>query len=532
MLHGTASATYTYDNLGRKTAETVDYGPFSLTCNYTYYANGRKKSFTGPDGAEITYDYDDNNRLAGIHIPGRGYITNAYDSDHWNRPARTMLPGGGETGFSYDPLMRLKSITAEDPGDNTVMNRAYDYSSDGDITDKTTEYGDHAYQYDAVDQLLSADNPEDAGLTDEGYTYDAVNNRLTSAGVAGDWTYNDNNELMSLPGLTGQASPVDYAYDAGGNMIQKTVGTEITSYQYTVDNRLAKVWDGEAGTGTRVAEYGYDPFGRRLWKEVDGTRTYFLYSEEGLIGEYDASGNEIRTYGWRPGGLWGTNPLFLKQGGTYYWYVNNYQGTPQKLVTSSGQVVWEARYNSFGKAQVTESGVTSNLRLPGQYFDAETGLHYNWNRYYDPEIGRYLRTDPAEDGINLYAYVLNDPINRTDPLGLWYIDINVSLGYIGGGTGGIMIGSEGIYPYGGGGAMTPPGGVSVTWTPADPSPGWNVGLQGGYWGGGQIGYSFGEGGGPFGEVGFVTPGASLTGYYVGEPWKWPWKRDKEKKKGK
>jgi len=124
--------------------------------------------------------------------------------------------------------------------------------------------------------------------------------------------------------------------------------------------------------------------------------------------------------------------------------------------------------------------------------------------------------------------VLNNPVNWIDPFGLWYIDINVSLGYWGGGTGGILIGSKGIYPYSGGGIVSPPGGIAITWSPSDPTPGWTVGAQGGYWGGFQYGQSFGDGGSTFWEVGFVTPGFSVTGYYVDEPWEWPWKEDKEK----
>ncbi|MDY6903120.1 MAG: RHS repeat-associated core domain-containing protein [Thermodesulfobacteriota bacterium] len=160
------------------------------------------------------------------------------------------------------------------------------------------------------------------------------------------------------------------------------------------------------------------PIWKRLWKEVDGVRTHFLYSDEGLIGEYDAVGNEIKTYGWQPDTAWGTDPLFLKQGITYYWYHNNHLGAPQKLTMANGLVVWEARYDSFGSAQVTESGITNNLRLPGMYYDAETGLCYNYNRYYDPSTGRYLTTDPLGFGLNLYAYCYNNPHGFVDPLGL------------------------------------------------------------------------------------------------------------------
>jgi RHS repeat-associated protein len=84
-------------------------------------------------------------------------------------------------------------------------------------------------------------------------------------------------------------------------------------------------------------------------------------------------------------------------------------------------VVWAAEHAPFGKAEVNvNSTITNNLRFPGQYFDAETGLHYNWNRYYDPDTGRYLTPDPIglAGGINLYAYVTNNPVNYFDPQGL------------------------------------------------------------------------------------------------------------------
>ncbi|BBK14982.1 hypothetical protein OIPHN330_58510 (plasmid) [Citrobacter freundii] len=86
---------------------------------------------------------------------------------------------------------------------------------------------------------------------------------------------------------------------------------------------------------------------------------------------------------------------------------------------ASGQVVWKADYNPFGKASITTQGPTFNLRFPGQYYDAETGLHYNWRRYYDPATGRYITSDPIglAGGINTYAYALSNPIGNADPTG-------------------------------------------------------------------------------------------------------------------
>jgi RHS repeat-associated protein len=111
----------------------------------------------------------------------------------------------------------------------------------------------------------------------------------------------------------------------------------------------------------------------------------------------------------------------MKAGGQYYFYHNDHLGTPQKITNASGAIGWSATYDAFGKATVgANSTVTNNLRFPGQYYDQETGLHYNWNRFYDPKTGRYTTADPIglEGGVNLFAYVENEPINWIDADGL------------------------------------------------------------------------------------------------------------------
>jgi RHS repeat-associated protein len=220
---------------------------------------------------------------------------------------------------------------------------------------------------------------------------------------------------------------------------------------------------------TTLGQYRYDPFGRRISKTVNGKITWFLYSEEGLIGEYDESGTPIRQYGWWPGGTWGSNPIYLQSGGKTYFYLNDHLGTPQKVVDISGSVVWSAMYKSFGLAHGDAEIVSNPLRFPGQYFDGETGLHYNHYRNYNPNTGQYVESDPIglRGGLNTYNYVSGNPIIRYDPFGLdtYGISLNLNAGFGVGGTigGNLVVDSHGnvaIQAVGGAGGDTP--GASIT----------------------------------------------------------------------
>ncbi len=99
---------------------------------------------------------------------------------------------------------------------------------------------------------------------------------------------------------------------------------------------------------------------------------------------------------------------------------NDHLGTPQAITDENQVIVWQAEYDPFGKATVTTETITNNIRFPGQYFDSETGLHYNYYRYYDSSTGRYITSDPIglEGGLNTYAYAEGNPVNFIDPSGL------------------------------------------------------------------------------------------------------------------
>ncbi len=103
-----------------------------------------------------------------------------------------------------------------------------------------------------------------------------------------------------------------------------------------------------------------------------------------------------------------------------HYYINDHLGTPQRTLDESQVITWQAEYEAFGQAIVTRQIIVNNHRFPGQYYDAETGLHYNWHRYYNAEIGRYVTSDPIGlgGGMNTYAYVYGNPLKYVDRSGL------------------------------------------------------------------------------------------------------------------
>ncbi len=178
-------------------------------------------------------------------------------------------------------------------------------------------------------------------------------------------------------------------------------------------------WDalGQLKTVRRRGED--DSRNRRVRKTVGAKTTYYLYDlESRLIAELAANGRVLEGIRLAGAGAGGASGNELRPG--LYFSINDHLGTPQRLITGEGTVVWQAAALPFGQTQVQLGTVQNNLRFPGQYFDAETGLHYNWNRFYDPETERYIFADPIglTGGMNLYAYVEGDPINAIDQQGL------------------------------------------------------------------------------------------------------------------
>lgn len=209
------------------------------------------------------------------------------------------------------------------------------------------------------------------------------------------------NRLIST---TGQMA-LTFAYDQHGNTIAENAKTFI----YNQNQRLKKVVEGETTKG----EYIYNGKGQRAKKAVDGQSTLFFYDAQGrLIAETGATSADY---------LYLNGYSIAKADGTsLYFYHRDHLGTPQRMTDVDKTIVWAAEFKPFGEAIGFTGTIVNNLRFPGQYFDAETGLSQNYFRDYMPHIGRYIEADPVglRGGPNLFTYVQNKPLNNIDQYGL------------------------------------------------------------------------------------------------------------------
>ena len=195
--------------------------------------------------------------------------------------------------------------------------------------------------------------------------------------------------------------------------IQAPAGQYITSLSYNQDGSSRAV---NAAGGT-LASYTYDGFEQRLIKTVSGSYgEIYQYGQDGLLlEETNASGVAQADYIYLNG-----RPVAVLNGSTLYYLHDDMLGTPQLATDSSQNIAWQASYDPFGQASVSGT-ITQNLRLPGQYFDVESGWNHNGFRDYTPTFGRYIEPDPLGrlgSWNNLYVYVDDNPADLIDPLGL------------------------------------------------------------------------------------------------------------------
>jgi RHS repeat-associated protein len=397
--------TYTYDKLNR--VDALINHLVNKTLDYEYDSFGNREKLTLMEGqTEVfanNYIYNKQEQLTHLYENPTQFIRFTYYPT--GRLKTRYFPADlVRAEYEYFDDGNVKSI-AYKKSDNTVLTSfAYNYDNAGNVDDMTDLDGLHDYGYDPIYQLTSATHPS---LAAESYTYDPVGNRKTSADHA-DWSYDDNNRLQLYNG-------VSFKYDDNGNTIKKADNGDETLYQYDYADRLRKV----DLPNSVIAKYTYDHMGRRIKKEVNGSVAWYLYDGNTILTELDSTGSVNIRYTFVPGSF---EPLIFKKDDATYIYHNDSLSKPETMTTLNGTVVWSAEYSAHGRAIVDLlSTIENNLRFAGHFYDQETGFHYNYHRYYDPSLGRYLRIDPIglAGGINLYAYVLNNPINAIDPDGLY-----------------------------------------------------------------------------------------------------------------
>jgi RHS repeat-associated protein len=211
-------------------------------------------------------------------------------------------------------------------------------------------------------------------------------------------------------------------YRTGGAITRdERIGGSIYDYGYNARGRMVTATQ----DSVLVGEYGYDAFGRRVWRETHGAgalHIHYIFDPDGrLLAEHDATtGDVLREYVWLD-----DMPLAIidYSGGsaaTYYIHLGQI-GEPLAVTDGSKVKVWDAAMAPFGEAVMFgPASLALDLRLPGQWAQAETGgLFQNWMRDYDPTLGRYAQADPLgiDGGDNLYGYALASPLAVTDPTG-------------------------------------------------------------------------------------------------------------------
>ncbi|WP_205870357.1 RHS repeat domain-containing protein, partial [Pseudomonas viridiflava] len=196
------------------------------------------------------------------------------------------------------------------------------------------------------------------------------------------------------------------------------------TFTYDCENRLVRAETMLNSQLHSTGTYQYDSLGRRVGKqsETNGQIQHKRFLWQGLRMLREESPGQSSLYIYEPGSYAPLARVDQREGeaeNKVYYFHTDQIGTPLEMTDIDGQIVWQATYKAWGSLEaLTVSEVEQNLRFQGQYFDEETGLHYNTFRYYDPEVGRFITQDPIglSGGFNLYQYTPN-PISWADPWG-------------------------------------------------------------------------------------------------------------------
>ncbi|WDZ49525.1 RHS repeat protein [Acinetobacter vivianii] len=393
----------------------------TLNVNYGYSMGGKNTSITLPSGRTVNYIYTAAGVLSGINLNGSALIRGiSYDGANRISGWQWGTSGNAVYTQSFNNDSSINTLINKDSGGAVNYSLAYAYDKDGRITQITRNNGTRDnYTYDNVDRLISeARTTGTAATYSIGYTYDKNGNRtsLTATGqhmqpaASVSYTYTGN-KLASLS-KAGVGQTISHTANAELNF-----GTFLPTY----DNGGRRKVD-RSSAGYYYMNYNHKnerSFRDYVVSNTVTVMTQFIYDEQShLISEYDKNGLVVE-YVWL-----GDKPIAAIYGNgaatKIYYIISDGQNTPRRLVDSTNHaVVWAWDSTAFGLGNPTGS-ITFNLRFPGQYYDVGTNQFYNHNRFYNPELGRYMEADPIglEGGLNPYTYAGSNPVMNTDATGL------------------------------------------------------------------------------------------------------------------
>ena len=387
-----------FDADGRLLRETQN--DFEVEYGYDPIGNTVRRASTA--GNVVEYGFDAANQLDSLKVGGETVFT--VSRDRRGLPVRENLGTRLTRTQDYDAEQRLTGQKLAGPA-GVLVGREYDYDPTGRLRRRREDSGAvDTFNYDFVGRLIQHQDPEGV-----------IHKFLRDA--AGDFLEPDLLEVDSRD--TGENSPARftefegkrYRYDAAGNITEIRKIHDRTRLSWNHENRLTKARTPDGP----VAHYHYDAAGRRVAKTFQGDTTGFGWQGAALIAEQKA--NQWTEFVHAPG----THvPLLMIAQGRVFYYQNDVNGAPCEVLDDQGEIAWQARYSSWGKASETAPATVANpLRLQGQYHDAETDFHYNYNRYFDGDTGTFLVQDPIglAGGDNLYQ-IAPDTWNWADPLGL------------------------------------------------------------------------------------------------------------------